>query len=127
MQDCFRQYPEVYGAELEDDEEDEDQTQQSPASEQPDHTAPQAKDTVMPTQSISSTPTGDTATHKVAEQKPGTPTLTPDEIQQKRQRAKSATQQVKSEQPALDETDEAVPKAWHDTTSGSNDGNRSSA
>lgn len=118
MQDCFRQYPEVYGAELEDDDEDdESQTQKQSPGEELGSVAAEGKDTATPTQSVSSTPAGDTAAHKVAAQKPGTPTLTPEEIQQKRQRAKSAAEQVKSEQPILSETDEAVPKAWHDTTS----------
>ncbi|KAL9092117.1 MAG: hypothetical protein Q9165_004550 [Trypethelium subeluteriae] len=122
MQDCFRQYPEVYGAELEDDGEDEALMQNSSLEEQPSSQAAQQKDTTVATQSIPSPPAENTSDSNVTEQRPGSPSLTPEEIQQKRQRAKSATQQVKTEYPVTSETDQAVPKAWHDIKS-SNDEN----
>ncbi|KAL9070419.1 MAG: hypothetical protein Q9157_005813 [Trypethelium eluteriae] len=121
MQDCFRQYPEVYGAELEGDEEEEELMQNSSLGEQPSSQAAQPKDVAVPSQPIPSSPAENASDSKVAEQRPASPSLTPEEIQQKRQRAKSASQQVKTEYPVTSETEEAVPKAWHDTKS-SNDG-----
>ena len=118
MQDCFRQYPEVYGAELEDDGEGEDMTQNPSSSEQSASTVTRGKDTATPAQSAdASIPAGDSANYKATEQKPGAPTLRPEEIQEKRQRAKSTAQQVKSEYPVASESEAAVPKAWHDTSS----------
>ncbi|KAE8150215.1 hypothetical protein BDV25DRAFT_154815 [Aspergillus avenaceus] len=78
MQDCFRQYPEVYGAELEDDEAAPAEGEQPLAIEL------------------------DAASH-------------PDE---KRARALETTSAVKSEQAQqgeLSESDDLLPKAWHDT------------
>ncbi|KAI9688054.1 MAG: Oxidoreductase [Bathelium mastoideum] len=118
MQDCFRQYPEVYGAELadEEDEEEEQPAQKSLSSGQPALEAGAEREgAASSSQSIAPALPKDPEPPKVIEQTPGTPTLRPEEIQQKRQRAKSAAQQVKSEHPITDETEEAVPKAWHDT------------
>ena len=120
MQDCFRQYPDVYGAELADDEGDEDLGQKPALHEQSGPDVEEGKATVAPAQAVAvaSAPSADEASStapQISEQTPTSPDLTPEEIRQKRQRAKSAAQQVKSERPVIDETEEAVPKAWHDT------------
>lgn len=85
MQDCFRLHPDVYGSELDDDDEDEGAPVPAEASESP----PAAADI-------------DAASN-------------PDE---KRSRAKEVKTQMRAsadsqgEQP---ESDELLPKAWHDT------------
>ena len=89
MQDCFRAHPDVYGSELEDDE------QQQPQHEAENPTAPSSGEVATASQL-------DASSH-------------PNE---KRSRAKEVKAQVSSaaaregEQP---ESDELIPKAWHDT------------
>ncbi|KAJ5405813.1 hypothetical protein N7465_007097 [Penicillium sp. CMV-2018d] len=91
MQDCFRQHPEVYGAELEDDDEPQSQSDAPAPSEAP----------AIP----ESTPTAaevDASSH---------PT-------EKQTRAKEVHTQVKAETSAAGENtegDSLIPKAAHDT------------
>lgn len=90
MQDCFRAHPDVYGSELEDDEDDAN----VPA-------APAGDDQGKPDEPVRATQV-DAASH-------------PDE---KRSRAKEVKSQI-AESPDLQteqpESDELIPKAWHDT------------
>ena len=79
MQDCFRKYPEVYSAELDDD--DESSTAPEPPAEQPLATEMDASST-------------------------------PDE---KHVRAKAAHDEVKSTNAEVAESDQVVPKAWHES------------
>ncbi|KAI9045452.1 coiled-coil-helix-coiled-coil-helix domain-containing protein [Aspergillus affinis] len=91
MQDCFRQYPEVYGAEIDDDEE-------APAAAAP---VSDGGGVVAP-QSTASAAEIDASSH-------------PDE---KRARAKETVTETKAAaagQAELSESDELLPKAWHDT------------
>ncbi|KAK4504965.1 hypothetical protein PRZ48_002928 [Zasmidium cellare] len=86
MQNCFREHPELYGSELDEEEVDaqiaEDAKQVPPTESQPAPAAPQAaKETAEP----------------------------------ERQRVKAATEQVKRDNLPLDESDEILPKAWHDS------------
>lgn len=93
MQDCFRQHPDVYGAELDDDEE-------APA-------APVSEDAPAP-QSTASAAEIEAASHP----------------EEKRARAKETvaeTKTVAAGQPELSESDELLPKAWHDTESKNNE------
>ncbi|KAE8378480.1 hypothetical protein BDV26DRAFT_261514 [Aspergillus bertholletiae] len=90
MQDCFRKYPEVYGAELEDDEEGAPTPAPAPEGEAQD-AAP-------------------LATELDAASQP----------EEKRTRAKEVVAEVKSElseKGELPESDELIPKAAHDTES----------
>lgn len=90
MQDCFRQYPEVYGSELEDDEAPEQQQQQQLTGE-------------VPT-------TGEVATAAQID--------AASQPEEKRERAKQAKADMTSATVRDGETaesDELIPKAWHDT------------
>ncbi|KAF2262180.1 hypothetical protein CC78DRAFT_618800 [Lojkania enalia] len=98
MQNCFRQHPEVYGAELESDEEDDEIVDQS----EPGY--------------ADATPPGDPptsiegpSTEKVSQK--ATPAS---EKGAARVRAKAATEQVKQEHEPLSESDSVIPKAAHD-------------
>ncbi|KAL4803202.1 mitochondrial intermembrane space import and assembly protein 40 [Aspergillus unguis] len=79
MQDCFRAHPDVYGAELEDDDE-------APATVEPPAEQPLATEL-----DASSTP------------------------EEKRERAKAVRDQVKADNGEVAESDEVVPKAWHES------------
>jgi mitochondrial intermembrane space import and assembly protein 40 len=109
MQNCFREYPEIYGSELETDDEEEDAIA--------DHDQPGLAEH-SPSQEQAGTPTPELvsksrpAPEKVTEQ----PAPHEDVVQQ-RERASAAIAQVKQEQgEPLSESDEVVPKAWHDGT-----------
>lgn len=103
MQNCFREHPDVYGGEL-DDESDEgaavEQEEGRPVSVSSDP-APQAARVQAESSQQGSSPAGgaDAASKE-----------------QERERVRAATEQVRRESP-LDESDQAVPKAWHDTRS----------
>ncbi|GAB7358977.1 hypothetical protein MBLNU230_g5051t1 [Neophaeotheca triangularis] len=98
MQTCFRQHPDIYGAELDDEE------LEPPPQETTDAIArndPSRGEKVEVHTRDSAAPSAS-------------------EAEEKRQRAKAATQQVQQDhddEKAKSETDEAVPKAWHDATS----------
>lgn len=84
MQDCFRAHPDVYGAELEDDD------------------APPENPAVPSNEEVSAAIEADAASH-------------PDE---KHARAKEVKNQVASAAAKEDEqaeSEELIPKAWHDT------------
>ncbi|ORY07402.1 hypothetical protein BCR34DRAFT_570680 [Clohesyomyces aquaticus] len=111
MQNCFREYPEIYGSELDIDEEDDvtqDGEQPQPALARDgaaeSTSTPEAMDS-----SSSSAP--QPRPDKVAEQKPGQTPPPPSEREAKKERADAATEQVKKEHEPLSESDEAVPKA----------------
>lgn len=84
MQNCFREHPEIYGSEMDEEEVD----AQIEAEKQPESQP---------------APVGTTQTSEESAQP------------ENRQRAKAATEQAKSNNARPDETDEMVPKAWHDT------------
>jgi intermembrane space import and assembly protein 40 len=99
MQECFRRYPDVYGAELEDD--DEADAAAATAAGIPE---PEASEQQQPASPAISAPAAeiDASSH-------------PDE---KRARAKDVHAQVKSEvaeKPEQPESEDLIPKAWHDT------------
>lgn len=92
MQDCFRLHPDVYGAEIDDDEE-----ASAPA-------APVSDDAATTPQSTASAAEIDASSHP----------------EEKRARAKETVAETKNAaaaQPELPESDELLPKAWHDTES----------
>ncbi|OQE80926.1 hypothetical protein PENNAL_c0043G02737 [Penicillium nalgiovense] len=95
MQDCFRQYPEVYGAELEDDDEPQPQSDAPAPSESP---APSE----VPATSEPSAAEVDVSSH---------PT-------EKQTRAEDVNTQAKADNAAAGESaesDSLIPKAAHDT------------
>lgn len=100
MQNCFREHPDIYGAELDDDE-----TEAALEREQSGSEAHNASD-------ADSTPSSPAASkgEKVADGPDH-----PAEVQGKRQRSQAATEQVKAQHgEPTSESDEVVPKAWHD-------------
>lgn len=90
MQNCFREHPEIYGAELDDDVEAEARELDAPS--QPEEANSQAE--------------------KVADKEPDHS----EAVQAKRERSDAATEQVKRDHGALSESDNLVPKAAHDAT-----------
>ncbi|PLB46049.1 hypothetical protein P170DRAFT_478973 [Aspergillus steynii IBT 23096] len=92
MQDCFRQHPDVYGAEIDDDEE-------APAA--PPVSAEDAPAAVAP-QSTASAAEIEASSH-------------PDEKRARAKETVAETKTVAAGQPELAESDELLPKAWHDT------------
>jgi intermembrane space import and assembly protein 40 len=93
MQDCFRQYPEHYGAELEDDEE-------------------------AGAEAGAPTPEGQNAEPLATELGAAS------HPEEKHARAKEIAVQVKSESSEkgeLSESEELLPKAWHDTENKNNE------
>ncbi|RAL12813.1 coiled-coil-helix-coiled-coil-helix domain-containing protein [Aspergillus homomorphus CBS 101889] len=87
MQNCFRQYPEVYGAELEDDE--------VPAEG---HTAPAASGDEQPVSAAQIDASS-----------------TPDEKHAHAKEVSAETKSQLAEKGELPESDELLPKAWHNT------------
>ncbi|KAF2122367.1 mitochondrial intermembrane space import and assembly protein 40 [Lophiotrema nucula] len=107
MQSCFRQYPEIYGAELEPDEDDDvtaDRDQPSFADDS------QPKTPESAPVAAEAHPSGQETAHKVS--KPSQPTL------EQQERAKKATEQVQAEHghEPVSESDDIVPKASHDAS-----------
>jgi intermembrane space import and assembly protein 40 len=87
MQDCFREHPEIYGAELEDDEE-----------------APQGE---LEGQAIASPHEGGEKVSKPYGQDSA------ETVNAKTERAAQAKEQVKRESAPVSESESMVPKAWH--------------
>ncbi|RAH71846.1 coiled-coil-helix-coiled-coil-helix domain-containing protein [Aspergillus aculeatinus CBS 121060] len=87
MQNCFRQYPEVYGAELEDDE--------APAEGQVAPAAPGDEQPVSAAQIDASS--------------------TPDEKHARAHKVNAETKSQLAEKGELPESNELIPKSWHDT------------
>ncbi|GAB7349001.1 hypothetical protein MBLNU459_g7977t3 [Dothideomycetes sp. NU459] len=102
MQNCFREHPDIYGSEL-DEEETEDALNGSAIVASDETSQPEAP-------SLQALGEGNPKAEKVGGQN------TADEAQAKRERAVAARDQVKSEHGAVSEADEMVPKAWHDST-----------
>lgn len=116
MQTCFRDHPDIYGGELE-EEDQSDETEVSPPEGQPD-AAVAAQNVASPVQPSASTqpaymPSSDPGPSSPAAALPSVPdrNMTND----KASRAQRATEQVKQEHgEPLSESDELVPKAAHD-------------
>lgn len=108
MQNCFRQHPDIYGAELDDD----------------DMTADEHYDSIPPAAAAASSSEGasqsDTSSppiiraKKVTDDKPHHKLSPKHKLEAKREGAQAATKQVKGEHEPQSESDEVVPRAWHD-------------
>lgn len=123
MQDCFRQHPDVYAAELDDDEED--AAAPAPATEAgitssaaPTPETPSAAPTP---EALSAAPTTPSAAHaralKVKDHAQPAGSSPADDAAGRKERAQAATQQVKQdhgEREGMSESDAVVPKAAHD-------------
>jgi len=106
MQNCFREYPEIYGAELQEEDEDalgEDSEGLAPVEA----TNATASETSSSTESTSEKP------EKVAD----SASSTSPEKHERQERAKAATEQVNRdhEPEPVSEAADAIPKEWHDT------------
>jgi intermembrane space import and assembly protein 40 len=120
MQDCFRRFPEVYGSELDEDEEgqaeEENANEKAMEAGSPSTLPPPPSSTT--TQSSKPSPTqkagrgGEKVTHVTSNDTPAPE----DAISEKRHRAVEATQQVK-ELGGQDESPALVPKSAHDEAS----------
>jgi len=97
MQDCFRAHPDIYGAELEEEESEPALDINSPDSA----STPSSEDPG----SASNTPLQTKIDSGVT-----------DEVLAKRDEIKAAAENAKKAEP-LSESDELVPRAWHDTES----------
>ncbi|EYE98661.1 coiled-coil-helix-coiled-coil-helix domain-containing protein [Aspergillus ruber CBS 135680] len=86
MQDCFRAHPDVYGAELEDDD------------------APAENPTAPSEQEVSAAVKADAASH-------------PDEKHARAKEVKTQVASAAAKEGEQAESDELIPKAWHDTES----------
>ncbi|KAL8800884.1 MAG: hypothetical protein Q9182_004858 [Xanthomendoza sp. 2 TL-2023] len=115
MQECFREYPDIYGGEAEDDEvEKEALAQETSIGEE-------AEGSVMPVHQVQAEPTASPTTpaprHRSAE---GAQVQDLEPAKQAKgaqtQRTQEATAQVQKDHSPLDESDELVPKAAHDAT-----------
>jgi intermembrane space import and assembly protein 40 len=107
MQNCFREHPDVYGAELEDDveaeareQDDAGQSGQSEHSEHSEHSEPPKQPKANPN------------AEKVADRGADHP----EAIQAKRDRSDAATEQVKRDHGIMSESESLVPKAAHDAS-----------
>ncbi|KAL8749178.1 MAG: hypothetical protein Q9199_007844 [Rusavskia elegans] len=116
MQDCFREYPEIYGGELEDDEVEkaiQGQEEEKDGLEMPVHQSQtDANPAASAVNATTATPTGQSA----EQARPQAREQSDQSEEAKRKRAKEATAQVQKEHPPLDESDHLVPKAAHDAT-----------
>lgn len=101
MQNCFREHPDMYGSEL--DEEETEEALNDGAVPVATETS-QAEASSLPTLGESN-PKGEKVAGKNS----------PEEAQAKRGRATVARDQVQSDYGALSETEELVPKSWHDS------------
>ena len=102
MQGCFREHPDVYGAELEDDE------------DQP----PLEPETVTPHISGSS---ADATSEPLASSPEPSPSSPPrseesDSLNAKTERARGATEKVSKDYGVQPENEQLIPKAAHDAT-----------
>lgn len=87
MQDCFRAHPDVYGSELEDDEASSNENSAPPSTEE-----------------VSAAVQADAASH-------------PDEKHARAKEVKSQVATAAAKEGEQAESDELIPKAWHDTDS----------
>jgi intermembrane space import and assembly protein 40 len=106
MQDCFRQHPDIYGAELEDDEADYEGEEGASGAQvgSPEAAAP-ATSTSAP--SPQPTAVAEKAIAPVAKREDPAP-------KSKTSKAEAATEQVKKDHAPLSESEELVPRAAHD-------------
>jgi len=110
MQNCFREHPEIYGAELEDDEAPPPDALEGRSA--PEAGEPATESAAAPSLANMDSPHG--RGEKVSDHNDTAPE--PEKVAGKRERAAAATEQVKEDHSAVSESESMVPKAWHDST-----------
>ncbi|KAK5121641.1 hypothetical protein LTR85_004813 [Meristemomyces frigidus] len=110
MQNCFRDHPDIYGSELDDDDAPpaDIDGQPAPVDSQP---APALKEAPMPSLANADSASTHGRGEKVADHTNATPSPDRDA---RHARAEAATQQVQRDHGPLDESEKVVPKAAHD-------------
>ena len=137
MQDCFRQHPDVYGGELEDEPPSDPTVSASPTAPEVDEPSiyqptpgahssssqsqdlkPAVDERTLPSSPASPSQTSGTSQHPSSEDSgaitgpaPATQTQDTPGMNEKR---KAASSQVAKDSEPQSESDELVPKAWHD-------------
>ncbi|KAF2684080.1 hypothetical protein K458DRAFT_339248 [Lentithecium fluviatile CBS 122367] len=118
MQNCFREYPEIYGAELDNEEEDDDVAVDLAQSESGKPTDDVASEKAEPVPQEAS----DSAARDIAPRKkdhslvPESYRPSADDDKSKTDTAEEATEQVHREHEPVSESERIVPKASHDAT-----------
>lgn len=98
MQNCFREHPDIYGSELDEDE------------------APEGEALPSETSASSSGELESSSSAPASKgEKVGDEGAHPIEAQGKTERAQAAAKQVKADHEPTSESEEMVPKAWHDS------------
>ena len=105
MQNCFREHPDVYGSELEDDEAPQEEVEGQQAPVQSD-TAPLSRSATTETPSRQAEKMPEASAQDVPQTRP-TDTG-------KREHVETVSTQEKEEHQPISESDELMPKAWHD-------------
>ena len=108
MQECFREHPDVYGAELDDEEVDFPLDAESETPGESDSTPNASHALAVSLESSSSPPESSPPPPPRSEES--------DHPDAQTQRAKAATEQVAKDHGVQDESEELVPKAAHDAT-----------
>ena len=128
MQDCFRDHPDVYGAELEDDEQEgQEEGAPSDALSEPSQPTAQPSPSPAPESGAGQTPTAPSEAKSTSSSKPASSSAlppshasaehpSPEEEKGRTERVKAATRQVREEHEPQSESDEMVPKAAFDAT-----------
>ncbi|KAK4541850.1 hypothetical protein LTR36_007382 [Oleoguttula mirabilis] len=117
MQNCFREHPEIYGSELDDDDApppaDMHDGQPAPVDSQLASGASTSDAAPRPSLANADSTSSHGRGEKVADRTNVTPAADRDA---KHERAEAATQQVQRDHGPLDESEKVVPKAAHDAT-----------
>ena len=120
MQNCFREHPDVYGGELDDDEEGAPAQQEGTDLQGQGQAVSVAKDPAPQQPRAEAEPAeARTLTEPAEAPKNDSPLASGAPVPAKKaeqQRAKAVSEQMKQESP-LSESDAVVPRAWHDTRS----------
>ena len=108
MQNCFREHPDVYGSELTDDDDAPQQEfdgPQAPAPAEPVEPESQPQPAASVSQSIQS------------EEAPKSASQVPEEssTQDHKEHVKAVSMKVQEENPPISESDDLMPKVWHDS------------
>lgn len=116
MQDCFRQHPEIYGAELEDTEGEPGEPQPGDAATPVSNEGQDSEGSSPPSLANIESQSPHGRGEKVSDVKPHLEPDHPDVVQGKQERAEAAKAQVQADHGhPISESKDAVPKAWHDS------------